>query len=274
MVRLDYRLLPGGETDMTRSGIAALAIVAVTAMAPAGSAFAQTAAKAPAKAEAQTLDPAAWAAVEAMGKYLRTLKSFDVTATGSTEEVADNGQKLNMDGTLTYAVTMPDKLFLETTSDRAQRRYFYDGKTVAIEIPRINMYTDAPLPGTINTLLTTADAKFGIDLPLQDLFVFGTPAAAKPTSGARIGPARIGDTDTTHYAFRQPGVDWQIWIADGAKPLPMKIVMTSTLNAARPQYQARLTWNTDAAHGADRFTYVPAKGAARIALATNEGTTK
>lgn len=253
---------------MAGSGFSAAAVVAGLALMPLAPAQAQAAKPAVA---APTLEPEAWAAVEAMGRYLRTLKSFDVTATGSTEEVAANGQKLNMDGTLTYAVSMPDKLFLETVSDRAHRRYFYDGKTVTVEVPRVNLYTDAALPGTINTLLTRADEKFGIDFPLQDLFVFGTPAATKPTSGARIGPARIGDTATTHYAFRQPGVDWQIWIADGDKPLPMKIVMTSTLAQSRPQYAAHLTWNTDAVHAADRFAFVPPKGSGRIALAAREG---
>lgn len=247
-----------------------LTAAAIAAFTVAPMAMAQAPATKPA-AMAPTLEPEAWAAVEAMGRYLRTLKSFDVTATGSTEEVAANGQKLNMDGSLTYSVSMPDKLFLETVSDRAHRRFYYDGKTITVEVPRVNLYTDAPLPGTINTLLTKADEKFGIDFPLQDLFVFGTPAATRPNSGARIGPARIGDTATTHYAFRQPGVDWQIWIADGDKPLPMKIVMTSTLSQARPQYTARLDWNTSAVHGADRFAFVPPKGSGRIALATVEG---
>lgn len=218
------------------------------------------------------LEPAAWAAVEAMGAYLRTLKSFDVTAEGTTEEVLGTGQKLSFPGKLSYAVAVPDKLFLETVSDRAHRRFFYDGKTITIEVPRVKLYTDAPLPGTITTLFSAASAKYDIEFPLQDLFLFGTPEAVRPTSGFVAGSATIGTTRATHYAFRQPGVDWQIWIADGPTPVPVKIVMTSTIDAARPQYAGVLNWTVNPVHTADQFTFAKPAGTGRIAIASVGGT--
>ena len=250
---------------MARTEFLAAVTMAVFAMSPV---FAASPPAAPAK---PALEPAAWEAVTKMGAYLRTLKSFDVSADGTTEEVLGNGQKISLPGKLSYAVSIPDKLFLETVSDRNQRRFYYDGKTITVEVPRANLYTDAPLPGTISTLLTTAQAKFGIEFPLQDLFLFGTPEVVKPTSGFKVGPSTIDGAKTTQYAFRQPGIDWQIWIADGDTPVPVKMVMTDTSDPARPQYAGTLNWTVNPVRTADRFTFTPPKGTGRIAIATAGG---
>jgi hypothetical protein len=219
------------------------------------------------------LDPEAKAAIDRMGAYLRTLKTFEVTATGFSEDVLESGQKVTMPGTLTYAVATPDKMFAEIANDRTLRRFYFDGSKVTIDAPRHKLYTDAPLKGTINTLIDVADQKYGIAFPLQDLFTWGNPArpVPAPTSGFKVGPETVGDTKVDHYAFRQPGVDWQVWIAQGDKPLPLRIVMTNRDDPAKPQYAADLAWKTGVTFAPDRFTFAPPAGAARIALATVDG---
>lgn len=81
-----------------------------------------------------------------------------------------------------------------------------------------------------------------------------------------VGPARIDGTVTEHYAFRQPGVDWQVWIETGARPLPRRLVITTTDDPSQPQYASTLKWNTDAKLGDSAFTFVPPKDAHRIEL--------
>ena len=260
--------------SLSRFTLAAAALF--VAVAPSAAAPAPAAAPSTATTAADTLPPLEPAAKEALvraGAFLRSLKSFELTTTGSSEEVLGSGQKLTYPGTIHYAVATPDKLFLETVTDRQQRRYYYDGKKVTVEVPRVKLYTDAALPGTIATLIAAVDAKYGIDLPLQDLFLMGTPKAVVPTSGFRVGPALINGVKTDHYAFRQPGVDWQIWIAQGDKPLPMKFVITGTDDPAHPQTEATLTWDLAPNFAADRFTYTPPAGTARMAILSTDGST-
>jgi hypothetical protein len=40
--------------------------------------------------------------------------------------------------------------------------------------------------------------------------------------GSYIGREEVGGSVTHHLAFRNPNVDWQIWIRDGQQPLPLK----------------------------------------------------
>ena len=56
-----------------------------------------------------------------------------------------------------------------------------------------------------------------MELPLSDLFLWGTPAAPldKIESAMNAGQDFIGDDLCDHYAFRQGKIDWQIWITAG-----------------------------------------------------------
>jgi hypothetical protein len=263
-----------GETLMPLKKLLATMAIASLAISPTMAATTKTPAAKPAAAAAKpALDPEAKMAIDRMGVYLRTLKSFEVVADGYSEDVLDSGQKVTMPGRLSYAVVVPDKLFAEISSDRTLRRFYFNGSKVTIDAPRHMLYTDAPLKGTINTLFKIADQKYGIAFPLQDLFLWGDTAhpVPAPISGFKVGPETIGDAKVDHYAFHQTGIDWQVWIAQGDKPLPLRIVMTNLDDAARPQYAANLTWQTDAVLAADRFTFTPPAGSGRIAIATVDG---
>jgi hypothetical protein len=68
-----------------------------------------------------------------------------------------------------------------------------------------------------------------------------------------------------HLAFRTETVDWQIWIKDGAEPLPMKYVITSKRIAMAPQYSVVLSnWNTKPVIAANRFQFVAPQGVKRL----------
>jgi hypothetical protein len=250
------------------------ASLAVLVWPAAGMAQSAAAAKKPSSVQASpTLQPEAKAALEKMGAHLRTLTSFEVVAEGYSEEVLDNGEKITFPGMLTYQVALPNKLVAEQTSDRKQRRMYFNGEKVTVFAPRVNYFADFAFKGTVVEMMAAAEDKYDLDFPLQDLFLWGKASTPMPTSGFYVGPEKVGDTKVDHYAFRQEGVDWQIWIAQGDKPLPMRIVMTNTDDPARPQYGARLSWQPDISFNTDRFTFVPNDKATRIAILPNTGET-
>jgi hypothetical protein len=69
---------------------------------------------------------------------------------------------------------------------------------------------------------------------------------------------------TDHYAFRQEGVDWQIWIEKGKTLLPRKLVLTTTDEEGQPQYVSVMKWNLSPSISDKMFTFVPPKDAHRI----------
>lgn len=224
--------------------------------------------RSPAAPSADAVQPQAIAALEKMGAYLRGLKNFSVHGDTTIDLVTEDGQKLEFPGTVDYKVRVPNGLQLDVRSDRKERQLFYDGKTLTVYGPKNKLYASVDAPPTIGALLDATSDKYGIELPLADLFLWGTDKA--PTSALQsavfIGPAHVGGSVTEHYAFRQQGVDWQVWIEPGAKPLPRRLVITTTDDPAQPQYTSTLTWNTNAAHKDAAFTFTPPKDAGRIRL--------
>lgn len=232
-----------------------------TASAKAGSA-------APAIASPAAVDPKAVAALEKMGAYLRTLKQFSVHGDSTFDLVMDDGQKLQFPGTVDYKVRAPNALAIDLKTDRKDRQLLYDGKQLTVYGAKTGYYATVDAPPTIRELLATAADDYGIELPLVDLFLWGTDKA--PTSALTwatfVGPARINGTPTEHYAFRQEGVDWQVWIEPGSKPLPRRMVITTTDDPTMPQYASTLTWNTNASFKDSNFTFTPPKDAKRIQM--------
>jgi hypothetical protein len=224
---------------------------------------------APAAPAAATIAPEATRALNSMGEYLRTLKSFQVKAVISRESVLLDGQKVQFDGTADLLVQRPNKLRLQTSSDRSERRFFYDGKTFTLFAPRTSYYASVDAPPTIGQLADTLETHFGIELPLVDLFRWGTKDGidGQLTSANYIGPANIEGVTCEQYAFRQNGVDWQVWVQSGEFKLPRKVVITTTTDEARPQYSAVYTWNLAPSFDDAAFAFVPTKDAHKIILA-------
>lgn len=252
-------------TSPFRRSIALASLAAATLLAWAPPGLAQGAASgAPAVAN----DPAVMARLDAMGVYLRSLKKFVVKAQSSKDEVLVDGQKLQFDSTLEYQVSTPDRLRATFRSDRKHRDFYYDGKTLTEVAPRAGYYASVSLNGTLGELMRAAAQRYDIEMPLADLFMWGTPAAGTEdiTSAMRVGPARINGVDCDHFALRQPGVDWQVWVERGGRALPHKLVITTTDEPSQPQYAATLRWDLQANPGASSFTFAPPKGAHRIEL--------
>jgi hypothetical protein len=145
-------------------------------------------------------------------------------------------------------------------------------------VPKAGKYTRFPLQGTLDEVLTLANERYGLSLPLADLFTWGTSSAAQPRSGFRVGDATIDGVAVEHFAFRDDGTDYQIWIEKGASALPRRLVITSTDLPARPQYVADFSWTLAPAFGAASFAFKPGPGmqlvdfgAAKSAGASKQG---
>jgi len=222
-----------------------------------------------AAAPAEERDPAVFSRLAQMGDYLRSLPSFVVKAETAKDEVLESGQKVQFSGTLEYRYAKPDRLRASVRTDRKWREFYFDGKTLTQVAPRMGYYGSVELPGKVGELMTGLAQRYDIDMPLADLFYWGTPASGIDDimAATRIGPALVAGIETDHFALRQAGVDWQIWIERGARPLPRRLVITTTDEPAQPQYSANLAWNLDARPAASSFTYVPPKSAKRIELA-------
>jgi hypothetical protein len=231
---------------------------------------AETKAAAP---ELPAVDPAATQALARMSEYLRTLRTFEVRARTTMDDVLiDTEQKIQFAGDGIYRIRRPNAFYLESNTDRRQRRFYYDGTTFTIYSPRMNVYAQRPAPATIREMVTEMEERYQIPVPLADLFYWG--AEGEPAESfelaSNIGFARINGQDADHYAFRRGDIDWQIWIARGDRPLPLKVVITTRSDPAQPQFTSELTWNTNASFSPATFAFNAPDGVHEIQIAEAE----
>jgi len=182
--------------------------------------------------------------------------------------VLADSQKLQHVATAALDVQRPNKLHARMVTPRAQRELIYDGKTVTVYMPAQKYYSTIEFTETIGALIDRLEQRYAMEIPLADLFVFGTPAAQfdKIESAMNAGQDLVDGDLCDHYAFRQGMIDWQIWIMSGSKPLPRKLVITNRADEARPQSVTLIDWKlkpdfTDAA-----FKFTPPKGGKKIEI--------
>ncbi len=252
-----------------RLGLMAVPI-AVLAVLPASPGAAQQAGAATTADSASLIDPAAMAAMDKMSAALQTLPSFQVQSDVTSEVVLVTGQKIQFGGTVDVAVHRPDAFKVVSRADTQTREMYYNGKTFTIYAPKLGYYASFDAPSTIGLTLDKARTEHNIEVPLADLFTWGTDQTVRSRvkEAIVVRPERIGDRQCMHYAFRQEKVDWQVWIDQGAQPLPCKLVITSRTDEAMPQYTAVLNWTLNSVPEAASLAFQPPADAKRITMAS------
>jgi len=243
-----------------------LSVLALWFAAP--SADAQTPPAGASQPASNAVDPASVQALKDMGTFLQTLKRFQVSTELTGERVLADGQKLQHTATADIDVVRPNKLRATMLSARSKRELVYDGKTVTLYTPAQKYYSTVEFTENIGGLIGRLEEKYGVELPLSDLFLWGTPAAPldKIESAMNAGQDFIGDDLCDHYAFRQAKADWQIWIVAGNKPLPRKVVITNRADEARPQSVSLIDWNLKPKFTDSVFKFTPPKGSTKIEI--------
>jgi hypothetical protein len=246
--------------------MALLVLLAVGSLAASGT-DAQSSPGTP-QASPNPVDPASIQALKDMGAYLQTLKRFKVSTTVTGERVLADGQKLQHMATAQLDVERPNKIRALMHSARSERELVFDGANVTLYTPAQKYYSTVAFTGSVGDLINQLEEKYGVQLPLSDLFVWGTAAAPldKIESAMNAGQDFVGNDLCDQYAFRQGPIDWQVWIRAGGKPLPRKIVVTYRGDEARPQSVSLIDWNLKPASKDSIFRFTPPKGAKKIEI--------
>ena len=244
--------------------------------------FAKTAAKpkahakhrAPARAARPTapvIDPQARELVQKMSNYLASLPRFTVHTDTTQQVVFPSGLVLDSDRAADIAVERPNHVKAHVMSAKRNVEMYYDGSNVSLYSPDQKLYTTRPAPATIDQLIVRARDEQGLNLPAAD-FLFQNPydrVMAKVQRGSYVGKALINGVMTDQLAFRQKGAEWQLWIQEGDRPLPVRLAIKDKTVKGSPWYMVTMTnWDTAPQFAPGMFAFTPPPGAQRIPATT------
>jgi hypothetical protein len=227
--------------------------------------------KAPAAAAVTESQAQASAILTRMAEFLGAAPRFSVNIRGGYDAVQKSGQKIEFGETRKITLSRPDRLRVEgERSDGAKTLTVFTGNEIVMIDAASKVYATAPQPGGIDNSVIHFVRDLGMRLPLAMLLVSQLPAELKDRvrSIDYVEKTNINGSASHHLAARTDTVDFQVWVADGDKPLPQRVVITYKKDKGAPQFWAQFSeWNLAPAIDGSTFVAKPPDGAQKVAFA-------
>jgi hypothetical protein len=208
--------------------------------------------------EARADEAAAKALLKAMSDYVAGQKSISFSFDSDLEIVTKDKQKLALASSGTVTLNRPDRVHVTRHGGFADIEAIFDGKTLSLAGRNANVYGQVDVPGSIDHLIDELRDTYHRPVPGADLLQSNLYDALMPlvVDVKDLGSGVIGGVECDHLAFRNNEVDWQIWIAQGARPYPCRYVITSKLVDDGPQYSVRIRdWKAGNEVASDDFSF-------------------
>jgi hypothetical protein len=201
------------------------------------------------------------------------LKQFGLKVEETFDQMSEAGQKLQFTDRRKVLVRRPNQLMADSDGDTTKRLFYYDGKTITLFDPVGKVYATHEVPETLDAMFDFLNENLGFSIPTADL-LFSDPykvLTERVEEGEYVGEHYVGDKKCHHLAFRQRGMDWQLWVDSGDKPLPLKFLITYRWQPGEPQFATVLTWDVSPRIADDAFTFKPPSEAKKIEFVTRKG---
>jgi hypothetical protein len=203
-------------------------------------------------------EAAAKSLLKTMSDYMAAQKVMSLSYDTNFEIVTKDNQKLALASSGTLTLDRPDKIRAMRHGGFADIEMVFDGKTLTLLEKNTNLYGQVDVPGTVDHLIDELREKYHRPVPGADLLMSNVydQLMSDVMDVKDLGSGVIGGVECDHLAFRKKEVDFQIWIAQGARPYPCRYVITSTLVPNAPQYSVQVRdWKVGNEVASDDFSF-------------------
>jgi hypothetical protein len=206
-----------------------------------------------------------------MADCLAKSPAWSVTVHTAYDAVQPDGYKVEWNGIRSVTLRRPDRLRVESErSDGARSLVVFDGKTITSFDESAHVYAQTIHPGSVDDAVVYFVHDLGMRLPLAVMLLDRMPAELQQ----RVQSVKYVEKTTTlgtpadHIVAKTPTVDFQVWIAQGDRPLPLRVVLTYKNSHGQPQFRAQFSdWNLDIKPSDSLFAFTPPTGVKQIPFA-------
>ena len=205
-----------------------------------------------------------------MAEFIAKTQSVSVDVRDSYDVYQQSGQEIEFNEMRKITMVRPDRFRVEVEeSDGDKSVVLFDGKELTMSSPSQNVYAKSPKPGSIDDAVVYFVRDLGMKLPLSVLMQTTAPKELDQRTQTLdyVEKTSIFGTPAHHLAGRTENVDYQLWIADGDRPLPLRLVLTYRKEKGQPQFRAQFSnWNLAPEVSSSLFEFVPPPGMQQIAF--------
>jgi hypothetical protein len=221
-------------------------------------------------------DEKALAVLQQMSAYTASLDSAIITGTSFTDARMGGGLMVANPAEIEVIIDRPGSLHISSFDGVATKEiYFHESKLTVFNSEK-KLYAQAAIPTNIEEAMDYALEELDVEAPLMDL-IYSDTARHLISSGETIlyltDKSRVCGVDCHHLAIRGQEVDVQLWVEEGDRPVPRKIMMTSKWEGGSSRYIANIDWKANAEIDPAVFRFKAPEGAMQIRFAAqnNQG---
>jgi hypothetical protein len=180
--------------------------------------------------------------VQQMSARLAAAADLSVATTEMRDVVRGARGKEQVSQTGVYTVRRPNRFYAKMTGGLGLESW-YNGKIATIVAHPNKVFAQAPMPDTIDRTLDALAERYDMALPMGDLFYTSAEKAllSDTTTGGYVGTETVGDTLCFHLAFKDVGVDWELWLPAQGEPLPKRLKVVQKRRTGQPAIDVTFT---------------------------------
>ncbi len=202
-------------------------------------------------------------------QYLADAKGFCVRVEVWKDVVLPTGLKVQTTQALEVQERRPDQLHIEVRGPRVSQGFWYQHKSLTILDRAVNVYGIMEVPAKIDDAIDAVEDRFGVEIPLGDVLVMDPYRNVMDhvETAEDLGKVTLLGVVCNHLAFTGPKADAQLWVVDGPKPVPRKLVINFKTLPGSPQITELFSdWDLSSPISESVFTFVPPDGAGKITV--------
>jgi len=208
--------------------------------------------------------------LKSMSAYAASLDRVAIKGVSFSDARLGGGLMVSNSTEVRVSIDRPGSLHI-SSFDGVQNKelFFYDG-TLTVFNSEKGYYAQASIPKEIEAAMEFALEELEVEAPLMDLIHQDASThliGSQETILYLTDKARVGGTDCHHIAIRGPESDVQLWVEEGDRPLPRKIMITSKWEGGSPRFTSNLMWDLDPDFDQDKFKFKAPEGSINIGFA-------
>jgi len=222
----------------------------------------------PTAAASSPESPDAKALLMRMADFLGEAKAFSVTIDAVYDVLQASGQKIEFGEVRHVLIDRPDRLSVQVEMSNGEKlTMYFDGKTFTMFSPKENVFSQLEKPGSVDDVMKFIVLDLQTPIPLSMLLLASIKEELEKriTEVDYVEQTNIAGKPADHLAVRTADIDFQVWVAQGEQPSPLRVVITYKHAPGQPQFSADLSdWNFAPKIDDSAFAFSPPAGAQAI----------